>query len=97
MNVAYYYLLVFYAIDDMELDEDSELAGPFKSEEEREADLLKDLRGRDLETHVNVNVTLLKSEPGRLAENIQVGRLTRERSFIPDCFDEKYMPEENHG
>jgi len=62
----YYYLAVSYYVHDMQLDEASDLAGPFTTEEERQESIdLQIAEDWDLETDV-VNITLLEVRDGAI-------------------------------
>lgn len=65
MAQAYYYLLVCYDIGALQLNESSDLNGPYKSPQDRDKALAKDLANRYCEEEV-VNVTKLTTKAGKL-------------------------------
>lgn len=79
--ILFYYLTVSYNVHDLEMDEDSVLAGPFPDAVEREQALADDLCSRDLETTEVVNVSILKFEGGKLV---------KEHSFLAS--EDEYPP-----
>jgi hypothetical protein len=69
----FYYLLSYYNIDDLCFDEQTDLRGPFNSEDERADALNDEAIDMDIETAVLVNCTFLK---------ISNNKLEKETSFL---------------
>ena len=82
----YYYLIVTYSLENLVMDSESELHGPFDTPEDRSKDLAASVElYDDVITHVSLLKAELESDPmGGIMTNARVPKLTLERSFVAD-------------
>lgn len=73
--MKYYYLVARYLIDDLTMDENTVLMGPYNTVAERSHAIAVDMGNRDLETSEIVNITLL---------HVVDGELKSSRSYFAD-------------